>query len=67
MKICKTMELLLIDKEKYDEMYQAVLANAKKRFAGKNTIRTSMSLYDYAQWLMFLNLKHMEELKKEES
>ena len=67
MKICKTMELLLIDKEKYDEMYRAVLANAKKRFAGRESIRTTMSLYDYAQWLMFLNLKHMEELKKEES
>lgn len=65
MKICKTMEMLLIDKEKYDEMYQAVRENAKTRFAGKKTVRVSMTLDDYAQWLMFINLKYMEELDKE--
>ena len=67
MRICKTIEMLLIDKEKYDEIYQTVRENAKKRFSGKNTIRTSMTLDDYTQWLMFINLKYMEQSKKKAS
>ena len=46
-------EMILIDKNDFEEIHRTVLERVKKEYVNKKIVRVSMTMDDYAQWTAF--------------
>ena len=57
-------EMILIDKNDFEEIHRTVLERVKKDYVNKKIVRVSMTMDDYAQWTAFKYYRQLDQFKK---